>query len=332
VTTARPALRALTRAALAAALLFVAAPGPVVAQTKPPLFEVLVSSVGPGAPEWPLYIGEELGFFARAGLTVTESTAGNAQNCVNALVTGDAPVAILASDIIIVSAARQLPIIYVAPIVTIPTYSLMVGPSIKTWNDLRGKVVLVTNKDDITAITLRKLAQAQKLDWLKDFNILTSGTSQLRTVALVSGNAQGAMLTQPFDVYAQRQGMHVLARGSDVLHDWISNGIAVNPNWAAAHRPELVRFLRVFRDSVAYAYAHPADAVAIMSRKMRLDPADVQIAYDEVFGRNGMSRDLVLNEKALRNVADGVVDIGTLQAAPPLSGIIDSSFVRDMRR
>ena len=325
-------MRALACAALAAALLFVAAPGPVVAQTKPPLFEVLISSVGPGAPEWPLYIGEELGFFAKAGLTVTESTAGNAQNCVSALVTGDAPLAILASDIIIVSAARQLPIVYVAPIVTIPTYSLVVGPSIKTWNDLRGKVVLVTNKEDITAITLRKLAQAQKLDWLKDFNILISGTSQLRTVALVSGNAQGAMLTQPFDVYAQRQGMHVLARGSDVMHDWISNGIAVNPNWAAAHRPELVRFLRVFRDSVVYAYAHRADAVAIMSRKLRLEPADVQIAYDEVFGRNGMSRDLVLNEKSLRNVADGVVEMGTLSVAPPLSGIVDSSFVRDMRR
>jgi ABC-type nitrate/sulfonate/bicarbonate transport system substrate-binding protein len=314
------------------ALVFATAPEPVRAQATPAPFEILVSSVGPGAPEWPLYIGEELGFFAKAGLTVSESTAGNAQNCVSALVTGDAPVAILASDIIIVAAARQLPITYIAPLITIPTYSLIVGPSIKTWNDLRGKVVLVTNKEDITAITLRKLAQAQKLDWLKDFNILNSGTSQLRTVALVSGNAQGAMLTQPYDVDALRQGMHVLARGSDVLHDWISNGIAVNPTWAAAHRPELVRFLRVVRESIAYGYDHPAVAVAIMTRRLRIDPADAQISYDAVFGRNGMSRDLVLNQKALQNVADGIVDIGTLPVAPPLSASVDLTFVRDMRR
>ena len=115
---------------------------------------------------------------------------------------------------------------------------------------------------------MRKLAQAQKLDWLKDFDILNSGTSQLRTVALVNGNAQGALLTQPYDVYAERQGMHVLARGSDVIHDWISNGLAVNPTWAASHRPELVRFLGVLRESIVYAYAHPPDAVAIMSRKL----------------------------------------------------------------
>lgn len=319
-------------AALGAAFAMLSSPGSAVAQAQTKPFEILVSSVGPGAPEWPLYIGEELGFFAKAGLSVSESTAGNAQNCVSALVTGDAPIAILASDIIVVAAARQLPITYVAPLITIPTYSLVVGPSIKTWNDLRGKVVLVTNKEDITAITLRKLAQAQKMDWLKDFNILTSGTSQLRTTALISGNAQGALLTQPFDVYAQRQGMHVLARGSDVLRNWVSNGIAVNPTWAAAHRPELVRFLRVVRDSVVYAYAHPADAVAIMSRKLRIEPADAQIAYDEVFGRNGMSRDLVLNEKALQNVADGVVDIGTLPIAPQLSTVTDLSYVRDMRR
>lgn len=303
--------------------------GPARAQTKPVPFEISVSSVGPGAPEWPLYIAEELGMFDRAGLAVTESTAGNAQNCVNALVTGDAPVAILASDIVIVAAAHNLPIAYIAPIITIPTYALVVGPGIKSWNDLRGKVVLVTNKDDITAITMRKLAQAQKLDWLRDFDILTSGTSQLRTQALLGGSAQGALLTQPFDVYAQRQGMHVLARASDVMHDWVSNGMAVNPAWAAAHRPELVRFLRVVRTAIAYAYAHPSDAVAIMSRKLRMDPADAQIAYDEIFGRNGMSRDLVLDQHALQNVADGVVDIGTLPAAPSLAGIVDLSFVRD---
>jgi len=317
---------------IAAWLFLAAAPPAVRAQTKPAPFQILVSSVGPGVPEWPLYIGEEEGFFDKAGLAVSESTAGNTQNCVDQLVTGDAPIAILASDVVIAAAARNLPITYIAPVVTIPTYSLVVGPSIKSWNDLRGKVVLVTNKEDITAITLRKMAAAQKLDWLKDFDILNSGTSQLRTVALVSGNAQGAMLTQPFDVYAVRQGMHILARGADVLHDWISNGIAVNPTWAAAHRAELVLFLRVFRQSVAYGYAHPADAQAIMARKLKLEPADAKIAYDATFGQNGLSHDLVLNQKALQNVADGVVEIGTLPSAPPLSTMIDLSFVHDMGR
>jgi ABC-type nitrate/sulfonate/bicarbonate transport system substrate-binding protein len=306
-------------------------PQPVTAQTKPPPFQILIGSVGPGVPEWPLYIGEELGLFERAGLSISELTAGNTQNCISELVTGDAPIAILASDVVITAAAQKLPITYVAPVITIPTYSLVVGPTIKSWNDLRGKVVLVTNKQDITAITLRKMAAAQKLDWLKDFNILNSGTSQLRTVALVSGNAQGAMLTQPFDIYATRQGMHILARGSDVLHDWISNGIAVNPTWAAAHRPQLVAFLRVFRDAITYGYAHPAEATAIMSRKLKIEPADAQIAYNATFGSNGVSRDLLLNQKALQNVADGVVDIGTLPAAPSLSSIMDLSFVRDMR-
>jgi ABC-type nitrate/sulfonate/bicarbonate transport system substrate-binding protein len=126
--------------------------------------------------------------------------------------------------------------------------------------------------------------------------------------------------------------MHVLARGSDVLHDWISTGIAVNPAWAAAHRPELVRFLAVVRSAVTYGYAHPAEAVAIMARKLKMEPSDAQIAYDAVFGRNGMSRDLVLNQRALQNVADGVVDIGTLPSAPPVAAISDLTFVHDLPR
>ena len=324
-------MRILAWLAIVAGLIFLVTPVPAPAQTTPAPFQIVIGSVGPGVPEWPLYVAEDLGLFEKAGLSISEITAGNTQNCVNELVTGDAPIAILASDVVLAAAARNLPITYIAPVITIPTYSLVVGPTIKSWNDLRGKVVLVTNKEDITAITLRKMAAAQKLDWLKDFDILSSGTSQLRTAALVSGNAQGAMLTQPYDVYAQRQGMRILARGSDVLHDWISNGIAVNPTWAAAHRPELVRFLRVFRDATAYAYAHPAEAQAIMAKKLKLEPADAQIAYAATFGQNGVSRDLVLNVKALQNVADGVVEIGTLPSVPPLSSLVDQSFVRDMR-
>ncbi len=60
-----------------------------------------------------------------------------------------------------------------------------------------------------------------------------------------------------------------------------------------------------------------------------MDPADARISYDEIFGQNGMSRDLVRDRRALQNVATGVVDIGTLPAAPPLAGLIDLAFARD---
>lgn len=316
-------------AAVFAALFTLAIAAALPAGAEPAPVEIGISSVGPGAPEWPVYIGEEKGFFAREGFKVVETTAGNVQNCVNALVTGDVPLAVLASDIIVVANARNLPITYIAPLVTLPTYSLIVTPEIKTWNDLKGKVVLVTNKEDITAITLRRLAESRNLDWQRDFTILLSGTSQLRTAALVSGNAQGAMLTQPYDVYAERQGMHVLARASDVMHDWVSNGLAVNPKWAATHRTELVRFLRVLRESMTYGYDHPAEAVAIMAAKLKVDPADAQISYNQLFGRNGMSRDLIVNDRALQNVIAGVVAMGTLPAPIPLAGLVDGSFVRE---
>jgi ABC-type nitrate/sulfonate/bicarbonate transport system substrate-binding protein len=310
-------------------VLVVALALPAGAQTAAPLAEISITSVGPGAPEWGIYIGEERGFFAKAGLHVSESTAGNTQNAVNALVTGDAPVAVLASDVIVVANARNLPIKYIAPLVVIPTYALVVRPEIKNWNDLKGKVVLVTNKEDITAIMLRRMAEAQHLDWLKDFDILLSGTSQLRTTALISGNAQGALLTGPYDVYAVRQGMHVLSRARDVVKDWISNGLAVNPAWASAHRPELVRFLRALRDATQYGYDHPDDAVAIMAARLKLQPADAQITYDATFKTHGLSSDLIVNERGLQNVINGVVQMGTLASPLPLQSLIDTSFARE---
>jgi ABC-type nitrate/sulfonate/bicarbonate transport system substrate-binding protein len=265
-------------------------------------------------------------------LHISESTAGNVQNAVNALVTGDAPLAILASDIIVVANARNLPIKYIAPLVTIPTYALIVRPEIKSWSDLKGKVVLVTNKEDITAIMLRRLAASQHLDWLKDFDILLSGTSQLRTQALIGGSAQGAMLTGPFDVYAERAGMHVLARARDVVKDWVSNGLAVNPKWAETHHADLVRFLRALRAATQYGYDHPDDAVAILATRLHIQPADAQITYDATFKTKGLSRDLIVNERGLQNVINGVIDMGTLTAAPPIADLIDTSFAREALR
>ncbi len=241
---------------------------PGAAQSPAPT-EITITSVGPGAPEWGIYIGEERGFFAKAGLHISESTAGNVQNAVNALVTGDAPLAILASDIIVVANAHSLPIKYIAPLVTIPTYVLAVRPEIKSWSDLKGKVVLVTNKEDITAIMLRRLAASQRLDWLKDFDILLSGTSQLRTQALIGGSAQGAMLTGPFDVYAERAGMHVHrpAHGDVVKDAGYSNGLAVNPAWADSHHADPRAVLRALRAATQYGYDHPDDAVAIRMQR-----------------------------------------------------------------
>jgi ABC-type nitrate/sulfonate/bicarbonate transport system substrate-binding protein len=320
-------------AALAAALALTSSGGlPLDAQTLAPPVEITVTSVGPGAADWGIYIGEEKGFFAKAGLKISDSAAGNAQNAVSALVTGDAPLAVLASDIIVVANAHSLPIKYIAPLIIIPTYVLAVRPEIKSWNDLKGKVVLVTNKEDITAIMLRRMAAAQHIDWLKDFDIILSGTSQLRTTALVSGNAQGAMLTGPFDVYAVRQGMHVLARATDVVKDWVSNGLAVNPNWAAMHHAELVRFLRALREATQYGYDHPDEAVAILAAKVKLQPADAQITYDQTFKSKGLSRDLIVNERGLQNVINGVVEMGTLPAPIPLAGLVDTSFAREALR
>lgn len=319
-----------TRKELLLALAAAAAATPLRASAQTPaLTEIGLTTVGPGAPEWGFYIGEDKGFFARAGLRIDETIAGNVQNCVNAVVTGDVPLAVLASDIVIVANANHLPLKYIAPLVTIPTYKLVVRPEIKSWSDLRDKIVLLTNKQDITAITFRRMAEAQHLDWQKDFDLILSGNSQLRVSALIAGSAQGAMLTQPYDIYAERQGMKVLSNATDVMKDWISNGLAANATWAAAHRGDLVSLLRVLRTSTEYGYAHPAEAVAIMAQKLKVDPSDAQISYDSLFKTGGMSRDLIVNEKALENVISGVVQMGSLQAPIPVSELVDTSYARE---
>ena len=109
----------------------------------------------------------------------------------------------------IAAVAHQLPIKVVAPMFGVNPYSLVVLPTIKTWADLKGKSVMLGTKQDVTAIALGTLAAAHKIT-LDDFQIVIGGNSTARYAGLASGNVQGAMLGQPFDLLAESKGDMIL--------------------------------------------------------------------------------------------------------------------------
>ncbi len=301
------------------------------AQPSPSLTTLDFGIVGPGVVDWPYYLARDRGFLAREGLNVVEVTGNNLQNTIDALVTGDLPIAVLGSDAIAVARGHQLPIKFVAPTIAIDTYSLVTVPSVKSWADLKGKTVLVTTKLDLTGLSFQRMAQAQHLDMNRDFDVLTSGTSVMRMAALKSGNAQGAMLIQPFDLMAEASGMRILAQSADYVKDWLSAGVAVNENWAKTHRPELVRFLRALRDATRYGYAHPQDAIAVLAAATKVDTAVAARTYAIDFTqRHAFRTDGMIDERALANVVSGVLQLGEISQPVPISDLADESYAKEV--
>ena len=248
-----------------------------VAQTLPS--EVIFGELNPTAAEWPIYLAQDQGyFFRRKGIKLTIVNGATPPNVINMVATGAVNIADDGTDSEIAAIGRGLPIVIVAPQFAVDPYSVLTVPSVKTWAGSWGKSVILGTKEDVTAITLAQLAARHGLK-MSDFNILVAGSTPARYAALLSGNVQGSLLLQPFDIEAENKGMNVLGTAEDVMKGWAFTSLVANKGWLAKNGPLTVKFLRALRRGIQFGYSHPADAVRVLSDQAHVDPEVAAKAY-----------------------------------------------------
>lgn len=311
---------------LAALVLFVA-PRPSAAQSN--LVDVSFGVLTPTASEWPVYIGVAEGFFKDEGLNVSIIEGNTPPNVINLVATNGANLVDNGCDSEIAAVSHGLPLKMVAPMFGVNPYSLVVVPGIKSWADLKGKSVMLGTKQDVTAIALGALAAAHKMT-LDDFQIIIGGNSTARYAGLQSGQVQGAMLAQPFDLLAQSKGDTILATASDSIKDWTFTCVATNNDWAAKNRPLVVKFLRGLRKAIQYGYANKAGSVAVLVDKAKVDPAIAAASWDIDFGKwKAFNPNLKMSQTGLDSVGKYQVQFGIIPAMPPLSALYDPSYTAE---
>jgi ABC-type nitrate/sulfonate/bicarbonate transport system substrate-binding protein len=242
--------------------------------------ELTLAMNAPGSGNWPVYIADQQGFFRDEGLHVTTVLTGSNTATITTIATGDANVGLDGSDIEIEAAAHGLPVKIVAPEFGPNPYTLVVAASIASWDQLKGKTIVLGSPQDVSSVTFAKMAAAQHLD-RSDFSIVNSPSSSSRYAALLSGTAQATVLSQPFDILAQQNGYHALASGSDLIKPWADTCFAVNTKWAAnpANRATIVHFVRALRKAVRFGYNDPSGAIAALIRATNVSPEVARRAY-----------------------------------------------------
>lgn len=312
---------------LLASLASFAAARPAIAQNG--LTELTFALVAPGTAGWPLILAESQGFYKDEGIAVTMIVGGTPPNVVSQVATGAVNLGANGCDSEIVAIAHQLPIKIIAPMFSVNPYSLVVAPSIKTWADLKGKSVMLATKQDVTAIAFSAMAAAHNLK-LDDFSIVISGNSTERIAGLNSGNVQGAMLNEPYDLAAEAAGDRILGSAVDTTKDWAFACIFANTGWAEKNRSLVVKFLRAVHRGMQYGYAHKAASVAALVASAHIDPAIAARAWDIDFGKwKAYDPNLKLSPSGIAAVGKYQVGFGIIPALPPMADLYDPSFAAE---
>ena len=283
------------------------------------------------AAEWPLMLAQSQGFFTKEGINISVVSAGSPPNVINALATNGVNVAEDGTDSYISAVAHHLPIKMIAPVFAVDPYSLMVAPSITSIEQLKGKTVILGTKEDVTAITFGALVAPLHLT-LNDFSIVVSGSTPARYAALQTGNAQGSMLLQPFDLLADSQGYHALGSGQQVLKDWVFTTLAVNDGWAAEHRSAIVAVLRALSDAIQFGISHKAQAIATLISYTHTTPEIAAKTYDLDFGQwHAFRTDLSVTAEQLATNAKYQIQFGVLTSEPAFADLYDGSYAAAAR-
>jgi NitT/TauT family transport system substrate-binding protein len=293
---------------------------------------VTVGIIGKSTADWPLLTAMAEGYFKQEGLSVNLVTTGSPVTAVDELGSGQVDIASDGTDSLISAIARHQPVEVIAPEMITDPYSLITSPSVTSWSQLKGKTVILGTTTDVTAMTFTAMAKTQGLS-KSDFQYVTSGSTNTRYTALLSGRVQGAVLLQPYDLLAESKGYHKLASGSTAEPNWLFSSDGVNTNWAKSHGSVIVDYIRALQRGVTYDYAHPAAAEQIMINATKLSKTLIDESYQLDFSTwHAFNTTEAVPNADIQGIFSAMRAEGILTTAPSISSIYNTTYVNQANK
>jgi NitT/TauT family transport system substrate-binding protein len=206
--------------------------------------------------------------------------------------------------------------------------SLVVRPEIKRSEDLKGKTVGVTTFGSLTDFLVKYLARQKGLVPDKDFALLQIGTDSDRFLALQQGKIQGATLSHPNFIFAQRAGFHVLWDFfKEVDYPW--SEIATTRTQIKQDRDLVMRYMRAHLEGIARFKQEPELAKKTIKKMLRLDDDSIAQESWELFAKYRIPAPYP-NIKGLKTSYEYVAQTRPEVWKHKPEEFVDSSFVEEL--
>jgi NitT/TauT family transport system substrate-binding protein len=231
---------------------------------------------------WDVFEAQALGFFKEQGLNVESTRFDVTSQGVTALVTGAVQFASVTPDVAMLATIKgQGDVIIVSNEVRLPTWDLMVQPEIKSYADLKGKVLGVSQLKSASTLSLRQLLRKHRLND-NDYTILQVGGSGKRYAAMKSKQIAGALITEPLNFEALDAGYRKLG-GVYEASVVPSVVFAVTRSWASANQKDVVGLLRAIYKAQDWLNntKNKQQAVDLMVNLSKANQKSVERSYDK---------------------------------------------------
>lgn len=194
----------------------------------------------------PFVVAQEKGLFTREGLAVDFTIATLAPEHNKGMLEGRWDISLTSPDTMVARVTRDGHgfLLYLMAERGLEV-KLIGARGIKSPAELRGKTLAGDPGDSNYDLHRRKILRAHGVTD-SEYAVKIIGTSPYRFEALRQGEVAACMLAPPYDAQALSEGYHLLASGADYIPNYATTACWARSAWVAAHRDQMVRFVRAF--------------------------------------------------------------------------------------
>jgi NitT/TauT family transport system substrate-binding protein len=273
----------------------------------------------------PVYVSEAKGFFKDEGLDVLLVLFNAGATNLQALIGGDVQIMGSAFVETIGGRAAGIDVKNFWGICNLMPFQLYSQPDFKSMKQAKGKRFAISRFGSLTDFLTRATLRHFNLDE-KEVTILQIGSTPARFAALSAKGVDASLVWFPVTEIAKKQGYNKLLDLKEVFPEWPYETFAARESYLAKEKDQVVKFLRAYQRGVKYTQANKDDAVRIMRKYVKIDPAYAPAGYDEYrdsFPLNGQ-----IAEKAIPVVIEEELRTGRIKKKLTLEDMVDRSFIK----
>jgi ABC-type nitrate/sulfonate/bicarbonate transport system substrate-binding protein len=193
----------------------------------------------------PVAIADREGFFARAGLDlkILIPVPGGADRQIDALHNDSVDLTHVATPFLIRAALNGSDAVALAAEFNNPIYTLIAKPEIRSYADLKGKLIGLADEAGTITISMRKLLAMHGVN-RGEFAVRTIEGTSGRFGCLRRGDCDAVVLGQPQDLQAVQQGFRALGASTEAVPELLYTVTAVRRSFAQANKEAMARYVR----------------------------------------------------------------------------------------
>lgn len=230
----------------------------------------------------PLWVGDVAGLFQKNGVDVEVKYIASTSS-VQAMVGGSEDVGLVGNQGIDadLEGART---IYLATTLPVFVFHLYARPDIRTVRELKGKVVVASQRASSTDYAMRIVLRRFGLIPDRDVRIFYAGSMPGLLSAVSSGNASAGLMSAPTTLKARAAGLKEILNVTKLKIPFLFVGVLTTDKVLRERGEALTRFLKGYLESIAVIRRDKKTTLKAMAKYLKTNNARVLDAvYEEYY-------------------------------------------------